>query len=421
MLALSQPVSAPLHNYALYAGSYQPSVAGQLPAPDNQGNAHTPPTAQAAAAAGQHGAQRQAYLLATSGLMLHPQYKAQIWATLAQQGQWKDAAGKLGEDKRKFINRCGQRFVATGGVHYQKRRSSKHKPCTITTEEALLASKIVKAGRWIDVKDSKGNYIGHVFRHYPLVSRTVRHNSALRAIKDKYNLTCKQLLYHMKLADPKLRRHRIRMKRPVADDWLHRRMVRGQSLYNRCQTDPGWRERCHFVDECSVWIDEVALGGVSVWCGADDKTFHQAIHYNNAANSQPVKVRFIAVVNPKHGAVYLEFTTGTHDIVRLHNQVPNNPAHGPYRVSMLAWLLFANNNVIASSMQNPKTWQLLCQQLCICAGFIVVIECNSVRTTGQYNAGAGSSALYCCCKVLWALCSSQLLLVHVHNTHTFAH
>lgn len=294
------------------------------------------------------------YLLWASGLVEHRPHKAQIWTALADTPLWQGAAGELGEDRRKFINRWGERFVETGNVYYKKRRSRKHKPGTIATQEALLASKIVKAGRWIDVQDSHGNYVNSVFRHYASVSRAVRNNSTLRAIKLKYNLTCKQLLYHMKLADPKLRRHRIRIKRPVADNWLHKRMVRGQSLYNRCQTEPDWRERCYFVDECSVWIDEAALGGICVWCDADDRSFHTAVHYSNA-NSKAVKVRFLAVVNPKHGAVYLEFTTGTRDIVRLHNQVPNNPAHGPYKVSMLGMLLFANDNVTASIMQNPKT------------------------------------------------------------------
>lgn len=298
------------------------------------------------------------YMLATSGLMLHPLHKAQIWTTLADTPRWKDAAAGVSEDKRAFINRWGQRFVTAGNVETKQRSSRKPKPGTITREDALMAAKILKAGHWIDRKDKHGNVVDSVFRHYPSVSRAVKTNDALRAIKVRYNLTCKQLLYHMKLADPNLRRHRVRIKPPVPDNWLHKRKVRARSLYNRCQTQPDWRDRCYFVDECKIWVDDTATDGVHVWCDASDKDFHTTVHYDKANRNKGMKVRFLSVVNPVHGTVYLEFTTGTHDIERLHNKMPSGPNHGPYKVSWHALLvtvsLPTNNNVVVSSLQNPK-------------------------------------------------------------------
>lgn len=43
----------------------------------------------------------------------------------------------------------------------------------------------------------------------------------------------------------------------------------------------------------------------------------------------------LAAVKAVHGLVYLEFTTGTTKITHYHNDLADDPQHGPYGVSHL--------------------------------------------------------------------------------------
>lgn len=212
----------------------------------------------------------------------------------------------------------------------------------------------LKTGYWKPVQYRNGAKIRYTHRYYPTVNRACQLCAELRAIRDQYNLTNKQLLYQMKKADPNLTRRSIRVKKAFTPNELQRRAVRASTLYTKCCTQPDWRDRTYFIDECSIWLDNEACKGTRVYCNAFDNGYQTVIHFDKLPHNQPIKVRFMAAVNAVHGLVYLELTTGTTSITRLHNLLPLHPQHGPYKVGQLALLLFGNDNVAKSSSANPK-------------------------------------------------------------------
>lgn len=158
-----------------------------------------------------------------------------------------------------------------------------------------------------------------VHRYYTSVSMAVRHSPELKALRDKYGLSNKKLLYYMRQADPGLRRRRVHIKYGFDPEERAKRQTRAESLWQKCIKTPTWLQRTYFIDECSIWIDNEAAKGIKVYADAHDKGFHEVIHYDKLDKNEKIKVRFIAAVNAQYGAVYLEFTTGTMDIQRHHN------------------------------------------------------------------------------------------------------
>jgi hypothetical protein len=247
------------------------------------------------------------FLCELSGVLPKPS-KTQVWNTWVATAAYKDAAATVREDRRKFINRWGKRFEKTGTVLGIPRTGRSKQ---IPKNMAKLAAMYLKTGYWkpVLVQYRNGARVGYTHRYYTTVRSACKLCAELDKIRTDYNLTYKQLLYHMKAADPKLVRRSIRVKKAFTPEELQHRTVRATTLYSKCHTMPGWLDRCYFVDECSIWLDNEACKGTRVYCDAYDKGYQTVIHYEKHPYSIPIKVRFIAAENAVHGLVYLEFTT----------------------------------------------------------------------------------------------------------------
>lgn len=223
----------------------------------------------------------------------------------------------------------GQSVVGTGSVHDTPRQV---RPKQIPTIKAKAAAMHLKTGYWKPVQYRNGAKIRYTHRYYTTVRNACKLCAPLDKIRTDYNLTYKQLLYHMKAADPNLVRRSIRVKKAFTPAELQQRTVRATTLYTKCHTMPNWRDRTYFIDECSIWLDNESRKGTRVYCDAFDSGYQTVIHYEKLPYNKPIKVRFMAAVNAVHGLVYLEFTTGTTNITRHHNGVATLPQHGPYKV-----------------------------------------------------------------------------------------
>jgi len=293
-----------------------------------------------------------------------------------------DQAGTVHEPPRKFIRETADRFYDTGSVGYRKYKRRKRKYSSMPADEGRLAAMYLKLGHWVPEISNSGACVRLVHRYYGTVASAVQHCAGLRGLRDKYHLTNKQLLYFMHKADPKLLRRRVHIKYGFSPEELAERVKRANALWNKCNKEKDWLDRTYFIDECSIWIDNEASKGIKVYADAHDKGFHHVLHYNKLHKNKKIKVRFIAAVNATHGKVYLEFTTGTTKIKRVHNLLPANPRHGPYMVSECAQLLLANNNVVECSSVNPKPCQTFDQQLCICQQLATLVYVYGTVTRG---------------------------------------
>lgn len=275
---------------------------------------------------------QMAVIVAIVAAVLHlPRLK--LWNAIPDEDGWAEAKAQVGSRPNRFIKFYFDRFIEEGNLEYHH---PEHTSEAITKQDALNAAVFLKTGYWIPVAGRGPAVTRYVHRWYPSVAKACKKCAELRAIRDKYGLTNKQLLYWMKKYDPELTRRRIYCKYGFDDKQMEARMVRARSLLLRANIDPTFLDRCYFIDECTIWLDNEVKKGMKVYCDAHDQDVHSVLHYEKLQEDKAIKVHFIAAVNAVHGCVYLEFTTGTTDIQRHHNQKPNNPAHGPYKVSAAA-------------------------------------------------------------------------------------
>ncbi len=273
---------------------------------------------------------QMAVMVAIIASVLHMP-RTKLWNAIPDEAGWNDAQSSIKMRKDKFIKFWADRFYEEGNLldHHPHRISK-----GMSKEDALNAAVWLKTGYWVQVQGRGAGHTRYVHRWYPSVSRACRKCPQLRAIRDKYGLTNKRLLYWMKKYDPALARRSVYYKYGYSDELLSIRQMRGTSLYKRATTDPTFLDRCYYIDECTIWLDNEIKKGVRIYCDAHDLGVHSVLHYDKLQEDKAIKVHFIAVVNAVHGAVYFEFTTGTDDIERKHNLKPNDPAHGPYMVSL---------------------------------------------------------------------------------------
>lgn len=85
------------------------------------------------------------------------------------------------------------------------------------------------------------------------------------------------------------------------------------------------------MDEASVVIASDKDPKIKVWADVHDHGVQQVLPCPNVPDNTYIKVHFVVVVNPEEGGFFIEMTTGTTDIARLHNQ-----RQEPYMVSSQA-------------------------------------------------------------------------------------
>lgn len=305
-----------------------------------------------------------AVIIAAVAALTH-HHPTTLWNAIPVESGFHAAAKCIKEPPRRFMARTFNRFLESGSTKDSPYPKRKKDPLGITDSEAQLCAVHLKLGYWRTIVSKRTLKARRVHRYYPSIAAAVKNEEVIRTIKHKYGLTNKKLLYHMRKADPGLRRKRVHFKYGFDKDELELRVKIANRLWNKCRTTTNWLMRTYFIDECSIWIDNEFTSGITVWADAHDKGFQHCIHYHKLHKNKAIKVRFLAVVNAVDGATYLEFTTGTKDVERKHNLFPLQ-GNGPYKVGVIMVLLHPGNNYVAAhAHQNPKPWQLVSQQLCI--------------------------------------------------------
>lgn len=236
----------------------------------------------------------------------------------------------------RLSNRWGRRFMQGGSMRDLPRRKKGRK---IPLEEARRAAWYLKSGRWMVVPGTDHREAALVHRYYTSLDMACQHCPELMAIRQKYRVTNKEFYRAMHEADPKLARRRVRLRYELKEETMRDRQDRAAKLYERCTNDSTYLDRIYFIDECGIVIDNVLKKGVQVYIDAHDHGYKHVIHTENVHNGSRIKLHILAAVNAVHGAVYLEFTTGTTDIQREWNILAMDPEFGGYRVSARCWSL----------------------------------------------------------------------------------
>jgi hypothetical protein len=132
----------------------------------------------------------------------------------------------------------------------------------------------------------------------------------------------------MQKADPNLVYRTLDVKMWLSEEQKKARKAAAQRLAEKYSQDPGMLDRVYFVDECKIWLSNIAKGKVKVYCDAHDERVHAVLPCKWMARDRDVKLHFLCAVNPVHGAVYIKMTSGTTDNIDMAGNL-----NAPYHVS----------------------------------------------------------------------------------------
>ena len=243
--------------------------------------------------------------------------------------QYPEYAKQVKEDHSAFCQRHYNNFIAKGTVADKKRSG---RPPKVPPFVAKQASAILKAGRIVE-RYTSANATEPVEYHvwYSSIASACKHNQTLDYLCKLYDVAPKKLLKAMQKADPNLVRRTLDVKMWLSESKKKARKAAAERLAERYRQDPGMLDRVYFIDECKIWLSNVAKGKVKVYCDAHDDKVHAVLPCKWMAKDKDVKLHFLCAVNPVHGPVFIKMTSGTTDNIDMAGNL-----NAPYHVSTAA-------------------------------------------------------------------------------------
>jgi hypothetical protein len=144
----------------------------------------------------------------------------------------------------------------------------------------------------------------------------------------RYKVEPKHLLRRMHEVDKTLCIRRRTFKRALSEEQRQARIMAAKQHLERYYKE-GMEYVCSiiFTDEFSMWMVPTSASS-AVYCDAHDQGVHVVVPLQTVRKAERVKLHILVSVNCILGAFYMEFTTGTTDIHRIHFEPPV-----PYKVS----------------------------------------------------------------------------------------
>ena len=222
-----------------------------------------------------------------------------------------------------FIKAQYQKFKTRGSVldNYGRKRKT---PGPGTVDElALRAAKILKSGYQStqEIPAEKKNQpprVVPVHTFWGTMKEAVERSVGLKELLEAAGITAKALLRRMEKADPSLVRRTLWYKLHHTPGTIADRMRVSHSNLERAAAEPDFLRRVVWIDEATIWLVNNRHCKRRVWCDAHDWDTHRVVKCPMMAKGKPVKVHIMCAVNYELGPFFIEFTTGTHGIRRLH-------------------------------------------------------------------------------------------------------
>lgn len=154
--------------------------------------------------------------------------------------------------------------------------------------------------------------------YYKDIDTAVQQVPLLKETVEKYQVTPQHLLRRMKEVDPNLVIRTRELKRWLnPEEEKERRDACNNNLNNLQQHGQRWLESIVFIDEFGLWMVPKA-GSSKVYCDRRDAHVHTVVPLLHLDPKKKIKIHILAAVNYHLGAFFMDFTTGTTDIQRIH-------------------------------------------------------------------------------------------------------
>lgn len=234
-------------------------------------------------------------------------------------------ADKLARDPKPVLKGRWEHFVAYGDLEDEPRSG---RPVNISDDDALTASKAIKAGR--EYQRQRNKHTITLITYYTTVRQATLESEIVRGVVEKYKCTPHQLYHAMMRADPSLGRRSFCLKFRLSPDQKLARKTFAKELLAEWDIAQALLAR---ILARIVQCDE----GRWTYSVLDHKRQKAYVDLNNLPlydyvtlptiqGQQQAVVHFFVCVSghPKfaefNGMVYYEFTTGTSHIRRLWNR-----------------------------------------------------------------------------------------------------
>lgn len=304
-----------------------------------------------------------AYAAARCNKELAPYLAAEVMSTADQQE----------------ARRAGKKFIREATVknlpHVKKPNMHKLQSA-ISPDEAKLASYLLKTG-YTESTPIGPNRTHTEHHYYTTLTGAMEKCPALKGIYDKYDAMCDDVTPSEFMAalykwDPLLRERRIHIKYALDQDLKDKRQQKATYFHRKAQQDPNWLRRIFFIDECAINFDHEIRKGVHVYCDAHDKGVRFVIPFEKLDANKAIKVKVMGAVNMLTGPVFLEFTTGTTDVQRMHN-INSDGTQRKYKVSACY-----NLSLLAIDHDAPVKLLHLCARQHLCQHIHIGLHCPSL-------------------------------------------
>jgi hypothetical protein len=154
----------------------------------------------------------------------------------------------------------------------------------------------------------------------------------LKSIIKEYHVSPEYLLKRMHDVDPDLKYRSVDYKMDLLDEQQKARKLCAKELLRWLDIVPYFLARVVWIDEVSIWLVSKNIN-VHVYADAHDEGVKHVVHCAGLRPGTKIKVRCLCAVNYLTGPMFLDFTTGTTDLLRIwaHTEKPYWVSYGDLR------------------------------------------------------------------------------------------
>lgn len=245
-----------------------------------------------------------------------PQFTVQLGVV---SNVFKDGPVTICEKVPAFMQRWLNCFLETGDVKDAPRAG---RPPKIPDAEARLAAEIF-CGGYTTTINVDGAQVPQR-KYYSSLPEAIAKDTRVQNLVQQRDATSEQLLNAIHRVAPEVKQHSVTFRHMLSSAEKAHRWNTAGGLLARHRVDPSLLDRMVFIDETTILTQGLKREHIKVWVNTSDTSFKDFTSVPGKP-SDPVKAHVIAAVSahpyyqPTNGLVYMEFTTGTTNIKRLHN------------------------------------------------------------------------------------------------------
>lgn len=239
-----------------------------------------------------------------------------------------------------FLKRWFNCFLETGDVQDAPRAG---RPPKVPDAEARHAAEIF-CGGYTTTINVDGTQVPQR-KYYGSMVDAIAKDPRLQSKVQQLGVTAAQLLRAIHRVAPEVQQRSVNFRHMLSPAEKAHRFSTAAGLLARNQTDPSLLDSMVFIDETTILTHGLKREHIKVWVNTSDTTFKDFTGVPGKP-SAPVKAHVIAAVSAHpfyaatNGLVYMEFTTGTTNIKRLHNWRQDGSTTTPYYVYTVGAVTF---------------------------------------------------------------------------------